>query len=63
MFTHTRAECYAIATECAKELIRKGYNKLIWIAPIPDEDKERIWNNAKKKVEEEKARETEPLLF
>lgn len=54
---------YVIATECAKRCIINNIPKELWLAPIPDEDKDKIWNNAEKSVMKEKAFEREPNLF
>lgn len=54
---------YSIATETAKQCIKNGIPKVVWVSPIPDEDKDKVWDNALKSVMKEKALEREPFLF
>ena len=54
---------YAIAWTCLLECLRKDIPLAIWIAPIPDEHKEKMLEAGKRFIEKEKALEREPSLF
>jgi hypothetical protein len=53
----------AVAFSTAKICIRNKSPKEIWISPIPDELKDKVWNMAEKSIQNEKALEREPNLF
>lgn len=54
---------YKIAFKCAVTCIENGYPQSVWISPIPEKDKDLIWNKAKKYVDKVKALKQEPSLF
>ena len=54
---------HAIAWNCLLICLRKHYPLEIWFSPIPDEDKPKMVDAAKRYLEKEKALEREPSLF
>ena len=54
---------YAIAWECLLVCLRNNYSLDIWIAPIPEEHKQKMLEAGKRFVAKEKALAREPFLF
>lgn len=54
---------YAIAWTCLLNCLRNNYPLELWIAPIPEEHKKKMFEAGKRFIEREKALEREPLLF
>lgn len=54
---------YSIAWNCLLRCLRNGYSLDIWIAPIPEEHKEKMIKAGKRFIEREQALAREPSLF
>lgn len=53
----------AVAFATAKICLRNKSPKAIWLAPIPDTLKDKIWNMAEKSIQNEKTLDRESIFF